>query len=61
MKKVNFKQTAYGQWLAITTYYGKEISMHFTDAQIIDIINSKERGWKRIEKLLKSRIIQENK
>jgi len=61
MKKVNFKQTGFGQWLAITTYYGKEISMHFTDAPTIDLINSQERGWKTVEKLLRLRIIQENK
>jgi hypothetical protein len=61
MKTVNFKQTGYGQWSAITTYYGKEISMHFTDAPTVDLITSQDKGWKIAEKLLRFRIIQANK
>jgi len=61
MKTVNFKQTGYGQWKAITTYYGKEISIHFTDSPTIDLINSQERGWKSVQKLVRFRIIESNK
>lgn len=58
MKTVQFKQTGYGQWKVTTEYYGKEISMHFTDAPTFDIINNKEHGWKKAVKGLRSRIIQ---
>lgn len=59
--KVKFKQKGYGQWSAITTYYGKEISMHFTDAPTVDIINSQDRGWIKKMKFLRSQIIENNK
>ncbi len=61
MKIVNFKLTGYGQWSAITTYYGKEISMHFTDVSTVDLITSQNRGWKTVEKLVRFRIIEANK
>lgn len=57
MKTVSFKQTGYGQWKASTSHYGKEINMHFTDAQTFDLINSKERGCKTAIKFLRNRII----
>ena len=44
MKTVEFNKTGYGQWSAVTTYYGKIISMHFTDAPTYDLITSRERG-----------------
>ncbi len=58
---INFKQTGYGQWSASTEYYGKKISIHFTDAPTFDLIKSKERGYKKAEKSLRNRIIQANK
>jgi len=36
MKNLTITKTGYGQWNAATTYYGKAISMHFTDSQLID-------------------------
>jgi hypothetical protein len=61
MKTVNFKLTGYGQWKASTNYYGKEISMHFTDVSTVDLITSQNRGWKTVEKLVRFRIIEANK
>ena len=60
MKTVNFKQTGYGQWKASTNHYGKEISMHFTDAPTYDLISSQEIGYKKAISLLRYRIIQAN-
>jgi len=60
MKTVNFIRTGYGQWKASTNHYGKEISMHFTDAPTYDLINSQERGYKKAINLLRYRIIQAN-
>ena len=61
MKAVNFKKVGYGQWNASTEYYGKTISIHFTDAPTYDLINSEERGYKKAIKSLRSRIINHNK
>jgi hypothetical protein len=61
MKTVEFNKTGYGQWSAVTTYYGKIISMHFTDAPTYDLITSRERSYKTAIKSLISRIIQSNK
>lgn len=61
MKTVNFKQTGFGQWNASTEHYGKTISIHFTDAPTYDLINSKEKGYKKAIKSLRSQIINNNK
>jgi hypothetical protein len=61
MKTVNFKQTGYGQWSASTEYYGKTISIHFTDAPTYDLITSQERGYKKAIKSLRESIINKNK
>jgi len=58
---INFRRTGYGQWKVTTTYYGKEISMHFTDAPTYDLIYSQEHGYKTAIKGLISRIIFVNK
>ena len=58
---INFTRTGYGQWKVTTTYYGKEISMHFTDAPTFDLIYSQERGYKSAINSLISRIINSNK
>lgn len=56
-----FTRTGYGQWKVTTTYYGKEISMHFTDAPTYDLISSQERGYKLAINILISKIINANK
>ena len=61
MKTVNFKRAGYGQWTASTEYYGKTISIHFTDAPTYDLIDSEERGYKKAIKSLRNRIINQNK
>lgn len=61
MKTVTFRQTGYGQWKVTTEHFGKEISMHFTDAPTYDLIKSEERGYKEAIKRLRSRIINANK
>lgn len=61
MKTIDFKKTGYGQWNASTLHYGKKISMHFTDAPTIDLIDSEDRGYKSAIKNLRSRIINANK
>lgn len=61
MKTVTFTRTGHGQWKASTEYYGKTISMHFTDAPTYDLITSEERGYKKAIKILRSRIIINNK
>lgn len=61
MKAINFKQTGYGQWSASTEYYGKKISIHFTDAPTYDLITSKERGYKKAINSLRKSIINQNK
>ena len=61
MKTVNFRQTGYGQWIASTEYFGKIISIHFTDAPTYDLIKSEDRGYKTAIKNLRNRIIRENK
>lgn len=61
MKTINFKQTGFGQWKVSTEHYGKIISVHFTDAPIYDLINSKEKGYKKAIKSLRSQIINNNK
>jgi hypothetical protein len=61
MKAVTFKQTGYGQWKVTTEHFGKEISMHFTDAPTYDLIKSQERGYKTAIKRLRSRIIDNNR
>ena len=58
---INFTRTGYGQWKVTTTYYGKEISMHFTDAPTYDLIHSQEHGYKKAINSLISRIIFANK
>jgi len=58
---IDFKQTGYGQWKATTVHYGKEISMHFTDAPTYDLINSKEFGYKKAISSLRNAIININK
>ena len=57
MKTVKFKQKGYGQWNASTEYYGKTISIHFTDAPTYDLITSQERGHLTAIRKLRSRII----
>lgn len=61
MKAIEFKQKGYGQWEASTIHYGKEISMHFTDAPTYDLIKSKKIGYKSTIKWLRSGIIRYNK
>ena len=61
MKAINFKQTGYGQWIVSTEYYGKTISIHFTDAPTYDLITSQERGYKKAIKSLRESIINKNK
>ena len=61
INQLNFSKVGYGQWKVSTTHYGKEISMHFTDAPTYDLIHSKERGYKSAIIALRSRIIQSNK
>lgn len=60
-KNIDFIRTGYGQWKVITTHYGKEISMHFTDAPTYDLIIGKERGYKKAINSLRNRIINHNK
>ncbi len=60
-KTVDFNRKSYGQWTVTTTHYGKEISMHFTDAPTYDLIMEKERGYKRAIIGLRSQIINANK
>ena len=57
MKTVKFKQVGYGAWNVSTEYYGKVISIHFTDAPTYDLITNKERGYKSAIKSLRNRII----
>ena len=61
MKTVKFKQTGFGQWNASTEYYGKTISIHFTDAPTYDLITSQERGYKKAINSLRQLIINQNK
>ena len=61
MKTVKFTQTGYGQWSASTEYYGKTISIHFTDASTYDLITSQERGYKKAIQSLRNQIINQNK
>ena len=58
---ITFTRTGYGQWKVTTEHFGKEISMHFTDAPTYDLITSEERGYKNSIKNLRSRIINANK
>lgn len=60
-KSITFTRSSYGKWKASTNYYGKEISMHFTDAPTYDLIYSEERGYKKAITLLRNRIINANK
>jgi hypothetical protein len=60
-KNIDFIRTGYGQWKVITNHYGKEISMHFTDAPTYDLIKEKERGYKKAINGLRSLIINKNK
>lgn len=60
-KTVDFTRTGYGQWKASTVHYGKEISMHFTDAPTYDLITSSERGYKSAINRLRTTIINRNK
>ena len=60
-KQVDFTRVGYGQWKATTMHYGKEISMHFTDAPTYDLIASKDRGYKSAINSLRSQIIESNK
>lgn len=34
---ITFTRTGYGQWKVTTEHFGKEISMHFTDAPTYDL------------------------
>lgn len=61
MITVEFKRVGYGQWTASTFHYGKKISIHFTDAPTYDLIYSRERGYKNAIKMLRARIIRENR
>lgn len=61
MSAIEFKRTGFGQWSASTLYYGKKISIHFTDAPTYDLIISQERGYKNAIKFLRSQIILKNK
>jgi hypothetical protein len=61
MSAIEFKKTGFGQWSASTLYYGKKISIHFTDAPTYDLITSQERGYKNAIKFLRSQIILKNK
>jgi len=58
---LKFKQTGYGQWAVSTIYYGKEIKMHYTDAQKYDLISSKDRGYISAIKSIRYQIINLNK
>lgn len=58
---ITFTRTGYGQWKVTTEHFGKEISMHFTDAPTYDLITSEEIGYKNAIKNLRSRIINANK
>ena len=60
-KTIEFKRTGYGQWKVTTIHYGKEISMHFTDAPTYDLITSQGRGYKSAIIALRLRIINANK
>ena len=60
-KELNFKQTGYGQWSVSTIHYGKEIKMHYTDAQNYDLISCKDRGYISAIKSIRSQIINLNK
>ena len=61
MKAVNFKRAGYGQWTASTEHYGKTISIHFTEAQTYDLIDSQERGYKKAIKSVRNQIINHHK
>lgn len=61
MNTVTFKQTGYGQWKASTIYYGKVISIHFTDAPTYDRIKNQEKGYKTTLKFLVKKIINQHK
>ena len=60
-KDLKIKQTNYGQWSVSTTHYGKEIKMHFTDSQTIDLIKSKDKGYISAINSVRSQIINLNK
>lgn len=56
-----FTQCGHGQWMAKTTYYGKDIWIHFTDAETFDLIKSKERGYKKAATQVITKIIENHK
>jgi len=60
-KQITFRQIGYGQWTVSTIYYGKEVLMHFTDAPTVDLIKSKDKGYKSAIKSLHSKIINNHK
>jgi hypothetical protein len=61
MKTINFLHTGFGQWKVSTIHRNKEISIHYTCAPVVDLIKSRERGYKTAIKELRSLIINNNK
>lgn len=58
---VTFTPCGHGQWTATTVYHGQRLSMHWTDAESVDLIKTERHGYKKAMQSVRKQIIQKYK
>ena len=58
---VTFTPCGHGQWTASTEYHGQKLTMHWTDAEAVDLIKSERHGYKKVTQSIRKQIIQKYK